>query len=156
MDNKYLDDPILNEALENYFNELDIVNEGKLVDKLKDIGVATKYIFTAPSAKKLKKHENKPLYDLLDKYKGFKRTDLDICKSGYEADIKYLTRLISKLKEAKKSNDPDSVKDELTLRPVLKVYKDITEEDIKETIKWYKNVLIKRLNERIKNKEYKQ
>ena len=157
MDNKYLDDPVLNEALENYFNNLEVVNEGKLVDKLKDIGIITKFIFTSPSAKKfIKNHENKPLYDFLDKYKSFKRVDLDTCKAAYDTDIKYLTRLISKLKEAKKSDDPNSIKDELSGRPVLKVYKDITEEDIKETIKWYKNVLLKRTEERIKNKEYKQ
>ena len=47
------------------------------------------------------------------------------------------------------------VKEPKTQKDILKVYKDVTPEDCKLTAKWYNDVLIKRIDERIKNKEYK-
>ena len=114
---KYLDDPILNEALENYFNNLEAVNEGKLIDKLKDI---------FKSKKNIKIDDNFKVSDEIKK----------------EAD-KALDILISKLKELQSSKEYKNIINDLYSNNKIssedkniKLYNDIYKKVIKEGNKY--------------------
>ena len=147
---KYLKDKELDSVLESYFNE-------GFIDKIKDLGNLYKWLFTArPLPKICKVHENKPLYNLIDKQskEGYTLQNLKDIKDGCKMDIKYLNEIAGLIKKAQ-SNDQVVIKEPKTQKDILKVYKDVTPEDCKLTAKWYNDVLIKRIDERIKNKEYK-
>lgn len=145
---KYVQDRELDSVLEDYFEE-------GVVDKLKDLGNFYKWMFTAkPLPKICKLHENKPLYNLIDKQSGYTLQNLKDIKDGCKQDIKYLNEIAGLIKKAQ-SNTQIVIKEPKTQKDILKVYKDVTPEDCKLTAKWYNDVLIKRVDERIKNKEYK-
>jgi hypothetical protein len=130
MDNKYLDDPILNEALEDYFNKLDIVNESSNFHKM----------FLQP-----KPHMN--IYQILKshKYPGF----LNLVNKVKEVDdLQYLRSDVhiglntyKTIRERLAKKDP---------RVDKYVKKGITVKDCDLTIKWFKEVVLPAISARIK------
>lgn len=146
----YLENDELDMVLESYFNE------GAVLDSLKDLGNLYKFLFTAkPLPKVCKLHENKPLYNLVDKTNKYTLQNLNDIMDACKMDIKYLNQVAGLIKKAQ-SNNSVVIKEPKTQKDILKVYKDVTPEDCRATAKWYNDVLIKRVKERIKNKEYKE
>ena len=127
MDNKYLDNPILNEALEDYFDELD---ESSNFHKML-----------------LQPKPNMNIYQILksNKYPGF----LNLVNKVKEVDdLQYLRSDVHiALNTYKTIRDRLAVKDP---RVDKYVKKGITAEDCDLTIKWFKDVVLPTITARIK------
>ena len=131
MDNKYLDDPVLNEALENYFNNLEVVNEGlfKFLKKLEEKDKQQKII----EQEKKKAEELGLTSDQYKKYINYKLDSEELKKANIMFDNfrKYTLDLFRKLKSnsefKKKVNDEynkykDELDEDFSKFPPLKIF----------------------------------